>query len=346
LIDFNTSLASDEVTLFSDCVELVEFGILVNSVPEDAAISIDGVSTGLSTPAIIEDLAPGNYELRLSKSGYNDYIYDLNYDGGAMTVSAVMTQPEPPTPFFTIISPIHEASYSSNVVTLSGTVQMEMPNGDIVDFDGNTATLTLNGVDQQVGVNSNGHFNAQIGINQGYNTLRMRASSQGGDTGYSDSLVIYGDFAADDIVVILGWNTPTSDLDLHVWNPAGEHCYYGHPSISEGFLDIDDVEGYGPETFTAQNALNGTYTVMINSYSLDSDDYSDAGVTLVLDGATPQTFGPHHFVTADGNGTNPSAWWTVIEFTMNAGTKSQEVVPSDPERMAKIQEDIQSLPRK
>jgi uncharacterized protein YfaP (DUF2135 family) len=35
-----------------------------------------------------------------------------------------------------------------------------------------------------------------------------------------------------DLVVIVGWNTDRTDVDLHVTDPAGEECNYQHVTPS------------------------------------------------------------------------------------------------------------------
>jgi len=231
------------------------------------------------------------------------------------------------------------------VITVSGLIELEDSQGNHTSYDGSTAILTLNGVDQTLQVSS-GSFDTEVGILEGSNTLRFRATSENGDTGISELLTVYGDFDSDDIVITLSWNTPTSDLDLHIWNPLGEHCCYWNMTITEGSLDIDDMEGFGPETFTATSALTGTYTVMVNCFSLDQDSYADAGVSVRLNGGSPQSFGPHHFTVADYEGSDPEAWWEVIVFSMPGGRQGFDVRPVDGWLRAKIRSDMINRPPK
>ncbi len=66
----------------------------------------------------------------------------------------------------------------------------------------------------------------------------------------------------------LSWNS-TSDIDLHVTDPSGTTIYYGNPeSPSGGYLDRDDVDGYGPENiYWRDNIPDGTYTVRVHYYA-------------------------------------------------------------------------------
>ena len=70
------------------------------------------------------------------------------------------------------------------------------------------------------------------------------------------------------IHVGLSWNT-TSDIDLHVTDPFGEKIYFDHPtSNSAGYLDRDDVDGFGPENiYWMGNGPDGTYKIEVHYFS-------------------------------------------------------------------------------
>jgi hypothetical protein len=287
----------------------------------------------------------GTHEIRLYQDGYNEHREDVIYEGGFATVSRVLSTPGYPRPVFEVYEPDNGALFDDNVITVSGFVQLDDGTPNRAAFTGDTAFLTLNGVDQLVNVSA-GLFSTEVSILTGENNLRFRATGQSGQTGVSEPVRVVGTFIPDDIVIILSWNSPSSDIDLHVWNPYGEHCYYANKQITEGFLDIDDVNGYGPETFTATHAMPGTYIVKINSYSLHGDPASDASVTIRLRGAAPLYYGPHNFTVADGNRNDPAAWWEVSVFSMANGLKQAFVQPLGPERIAQIEADMASLPAK
>jgi len=134
--------------------------------------------------------------------------------------------------------------------------------------------------------------------------------------------------------------------DLHAWNPAGEWCYYGNQSISDGFLDIDDTEGFGPETFAVQTANVGVYEIQVNCYDLDQDDYADASIQVFFDGALMETYGPHHFIVDDGMQGDPAAWWEVCTITVTNGRCMISNDKPTPLVREKIALDKVSLPRK
>ncbi len=65
-----------------------------------------------------------------------------------------------------------------------------------------------------------------------------------------------------DIRVVLNWDTPNSDMDLHVTDPQGETCYYGHQKTGlGGRISADVTQGYGPEEFLLKKAMPGRYQI-------------------------------------------------------------------------------------
>jgi len=203
----------------------------------------------------------------------------------------------------TITSPSDGATLTTNVVTVSGTVD---------DNSVSQATLTINGTSQTIAV-SGGSFSNQAILSSGSNTIRVDASNSSGQSGY-DEITVNCQIATVDIRVTLTWNTSGTDLDLWVTDPNGETVKFSN-KVSEigGELDVDNRSGYGPENFTleAGEAISGTYSVVVDYWS--GNIPSSATVTILLhEGQWNEevlTFGPHEFNYSDtGN-------WEVTEFS-------------------------------
>jgi len=308
--------------------------LTVNTTPTGASIYIDGAYTGYFTPATITDITPGYHIIRIYKPGYNEINYFVYIEANVpYTITEVMSYPVPPYPIFTVYEPYDNQHFTDNVIDIWGYVELDTG----ASYTGETIILSINGIDSEIDVDYYGDFYATISIAAGENDLQLRANGPNGDTGVSDYITVWGDFTAPEIEVVLWWNTPTADLDLHAWNPAGEHCYYGNSVISDGYLDIDDTEGYGPETFAVETANLGVYEIQVNSYSLDSDEYSDASIQVFFDGSLEANYGPHHFITDDGNGSDPEAWWEVCTITVQNG----RCIISNDKPTAAVQEKIE-----
>jgi Mg-chelatase subunit ChlD len=65
-----------------------------------------------------------------------------------------------------------------------------------------------------------------------------------------------------DLVVMITWNTDDSDVDLHVVEPSGEECYYGHRATrAGGRLTRDVTQGFGPEMYVLPRRSPGTFQI-------------------------------------------------------------------------------------
>jgi len=87
-----------------------------------------------------------------------------------------------------------------------------------------------------------------------------------------------------DVQITLTWDN-TADLDLHVFDPSDEEIYWLNTnSNSGGALDVDDIDGYGPENiYWPQNsAPNGNYKVYVHHYVWSNSGYPTTSNYTVL----------------------------------------------------------------
>ncbi|MGE5316432.1 MAG: DUF2135 domain-containing protein, partial [Chloroflexota bacterium] len=71
-----------------------------------------------------------------------------------------------------------------------------------------------------------------------------------------------------DIRIVIDWCSNENDIDLWVFDPADEKCYYGHTTTKLGAkISTDFMVGYGPEEYILKDAIPGKYKVSVNYYS-------------------------------------------------------------------------------
>jgi uncharacterized protein YfaP (DUF2135 family) len=67
------------------------------------------------------------------------------------------------------------------------------------------------------------------------------------------------------IRIVLSWDDDQAEVDLHVVTPDGQHAFWGDPVLANGGgLDVDSVDGAGPEMFSMTAPLHGAYHVYVN----------------------------------------------------------------------------------
>jgi uncharacterized protein YfaP (DUF2135 family) len=134
---------------------------------------------------------------------------------------------------------------------------------------------------------SDGNFKRPYSFGNGANNVEIRSAS-----GKVKSKVQFYDVkkggTQSRIRIILSWDTDGTDLDLHVVNPNGGHCYYGNRKLSDGSaLDIDVTTGYGPEIYASPGIQKGPYLVYVNYYGRSSDkEITTVNVSIITNEGT------------------------------------------------------------
>ncbi|HVV81725.1 MAG TPA: DUF2135 domain-containing protein, partial [Kofleriaceae bacterium] len=85
-----------------------------------------------------------------------------------------------------------------------------------------------------------------------------------------------------DLRISMSWDLDLTDVDLHVFEPDGEHAYYGHNQTTGGGLVSRDFrQGYGPEEYVRRRATDGTYVVKAHYYGSHQQDIAGACTVIV-----------------------------------------------------------------
>lgn len=86
--------------------------------------------------------------------------------------------------------------------------------------------------------------------------------------------------------LVLTWEDPTADVDLHIHEANGEHVWYSdRESEQGGLLYYDITDGYGPEIYVLGSAAKGTYKLSVIYYSGLAKDLKGT-LTVLRDAGT------------------------------------------------------------
>lgn len=96
------------------------------------------------------------------------------------------------------------------------------------------------------------------------------------------------------------WDSPRTDVDLHVWDTAGNHAWFRDKAAIPGaLLSTDDTDGFGPEFFDATGTTDRAFTYGLCYF--DDHGLGSTSVTLRLtdpDGSTRESV---HVLHASGD---------------------------------------------
>lgn len=156
------------------------------------------------------------------------------------------------------------------------------------------AQLVVNGVPMPLEADEKGDFARPYAFAAGSNSVQVRSAD--GQHTRRVQFVDVGQASRASLRVVLNWDSPGTDLDLHIVNPSGQHCFYANRVIDGGgALDVDVTTGYGPEIFAATSPQRGTWHVYVNYFG-GGYSYGDEGQAPRSDLTTAQVT----IITAEG----------------------------------------------
>jgi plastocyanin len=146
----------------------------------------------------------------------------------------------------------------------------------------------------------------------GYIDLNQTTAVYSGET-TTLNLAMSPRLEAGEIRIILTWGENPRDLDAHLWLPLGSpyHVYFsnkGNCGTSPwACLDVDDLNGLGPETITISKSVIGTYRFAVHRYS--------GSGTLTASLALVQVYDASGMIREFSVPTTGSGdWWYVFDF--------------------------------
>ncbi len=156
----------------------------------------------------------------------------------------------------------------------------------------------------------------------GFTTLQETVAVTDGEIAIQN-VALSPDLGVGELRIVLEWGENPSDLDSHLWLPASNqyHVYYSNTgslgSFPNAALDVDDTDGFGPETITIPDQISGTYT-----YGVHNIDGSGGGTTLTDSGAVVRVYDEDGLVQSFTVPAGSGDWWHVFSFNGDTGTIS------------------------
>jgi uncharacterized protein YfaP (DUF2135 family) len=132
----------------------------------------------------------------------------------------------------------------------------------------------VNGIDMPLYTDEQGHFVKPWAFGPGSNNVEIVAPD-----GEHKRLQFYDnhtDKTRAKLRIVLGWDDGKAEVDMHVLTPDGEHAFFANPLLrTGGGLDVDSVDGGGPEIFSTATPLPGSYLIYVNYWgNFDAAGYN------------------------------------------------------------------------
>jgi hypothetical protein len=90
-----------------------------------------------------------------------------------------------------------------------------------------------------------------------------------------------------DVSLVLTWEDPSVDVDLHITEASGEHVDYTHRESKQGgLLYYDITDGFGPEIYVLGHGQKGTYNLEVVYFRGHTQDLKGT-LTVIRDAGSP-----------------------------------------------------------
>jgi uncharacterized protein YfaP (DUF2135 family) len=126
------------------------------------------------------------------------------------------------------------------------------------------ARLVANGTAMPLYTDEQGRFARPWAFGNGSNSVEIRAAD-GKVLKRSQFIEANPGKTAAKLRIVMTWNDPQAEVDLHVLTPDGQHAFWASPVLQGGGgLDVDSVDGAGPEIFSTAAPASGAYNLFVN----------------------------------------------------------------------------------
>ncbi|TCS38272.1 uncharacterized protein YfaP (DUF2135 family) [Paucimonas lemoignei] len=141
------------------------------------------------------------------------------------------------------------------------------------------AKLVVNGNPMALDTGADGRFQRYYAFGGGSNSVEVRSAS-GKESKRVQFYEANPGQQSPQLRIVCSWDAPEAEIDLHIVTPDGQHAFFAQPVLDGGGgLDVDSVDGPGPEMFTTIAPRHGAYHVYVNywgSYGPGGYNFDDS----------------------------------------------------------------------
>lgn len=179
-----------------------------------------------------------------------------------------------------IFSNITFAQSSSEILVLSAIVKDKaIPNAEVIfQKNGQTSVTKFTNASGKVTIPESFRNDPDVIViikKEGYSALVTKCLCEGLTYAISPTME-----DLDGMRIVLSWDNSPEDLDSHLSYAGGYVCYYEKES-SHANLDVDDTDGYGPETITITKKQQGKkYVYAVHNFT-DREQINNSNLSNV-----------------------------------------------------------------
>lgn len=282
---------------------------VVDNTAVPAAISMDNILSlfGVTESITYEELQSMNLnQLTRKDDAEHGTVISFVYEGAQVTAACSGDGTVSEGAWNEIIPVVHSVSFAE--VTISGLIidaqtGSSIPDASIVVREGTaeSGTSVRETTSGASGVYSvtvpSGEYTFEIAA-EGYETVFREVYVGTYSKSVSQDFTITKSVGEGEVRIVLEWGATPRDLDSYLIGntDSGDEVFVSYRSkVSESSgktvaeLDLDDIDGYGPETITLYD-MNGTYTYSVVDFNMTGMiNTSGATVTVYMPGEAPQT---------------------------------------------------------
>lgn len=138
-------------------------------------------------------------------------------------------------------------------------------------------TLIVNGNPMRLYTDKTGDFTRGYTLGSGSQNVEVRSGKNSKRVQYYEA---NPNRLSPQLRIICSWDAPDTEIDLHVITPDGQHVTWSNPILKGGGgLDVDSVDGPGPEMFTVYGTQHGAYHIYVNywgNFSTSGYNFNEA----------------------------------------------------------------------